>query len=702
VVGYQVLRKLADGSAAEVFLASAGASPARVVLEVIRPELTSDFEVYGRFLDEAKDRQSLAHPALLRRTTTGCAADGRLYAVTEPIDGEHLGNLLMSHGPLSPAELVPLFVPLCEALEYLHARGKMHGHLRPANVFLVRSESGLAPKLLDTGLSLLRPGKSIITSASLVLVEPEYLSPERIRGRRTTVASDVYGLGVLMYEALTGAPPFTSADPTLTRRMHLEEEPAALPSHCERLAPIVMRCLAKNPARRYESVAALQQALAWHAGGASAGEVVEREAAALEPSQPHESVDVAVEDLAPHHAAEAVHVDGEPVGELLGSYELEDLLGQGGMGRVFLARHVKLGRRVALKVLRPELAVDPGHLERFFQEARAVNRVNHEHIVQIFDFVEEPKEQGGRVYCVMEPLAGKSLRDLAHEGPLPIQRAVGIVRQVCSALQAAHDLGVVHRDVKPDNIFLVESGGSPDFVKLLDFGIAKLEAFAGDPAIENTRSGVVVGTPSFMAPEQVIGDEVDGRADIYSLGTVLYSLLVGKRPFEAPSMEVLLTRLVTKPAPPLPAATLAAEPISAGLRALVAKCLEKKPARRFQTMAELSAALLPFDAPRSLAGGAPVIARSPPQRPARWPWLVGAALALAAAAAAGVWIREPLPPAVAPVKPAAPLEQAPAQAPAPASVEAVAPTGVAAPKVEPPPAPAPSKKRNKNPKRRLH
>ncbi|MHB8872452.1 MAG: serine/threonine-protein kinase [Myxococcaceae bacterium] len=711
---YQVLRKLADGSAAEVFLACEGhSSTSRVVLEVIRPELTTDFAVYGRFLDEAKDSQARIHPNLLRHRTTGCAPDGRLYAVTEPIDGEHLGSLLVANGPLSPAEVVRLVVPLCEALEYLHARGKMHGHLRPSNVFLTRTEAGISPKLLDTSLSLLRPGKSIATPASLVLVEPEYLSPERIRGRRASPLSDVYGLGVLMYEALTGKPPFTSPDPAFTRRLHLESEPPALPPSCERLAPIVLRCLAKNPTRRYPSIKAVRQALSWH-DGASPSPGARR----LSTGAPDGTVDIPVDDLDPLTADSLVM--GEPVGEVLGSYELEDLLGQGGMGRVFLARHVKLGRRVALKVLRPELAADPHHLQRFFQEARAVNRVKHEHIVQIFDFVEEPKEEGGRVYCVMEPLIGKSLKDLAREGPMAIARAVGIVRQVCAALQAAHDVGVIHRDVKPDNIFLVDCPGPRDFAKVLDFGIAKLEAAAGDPTMANTRSGMVVGTPSYMAPEQAIGDEVDGRADVYSLGTVLFALLAGKRPFEAASMGALLARLVTRPAPPLPEATPRGEPIPLELRQLVMRCLAKKPADRVQSMAGLAEALLPFAAAEAgaaaldlegIAAGvsspsalqrkateaavATAKARrlavkeeaAPGLRRARWPWLLAIALA---AAGFALWERsrpepEPAPPAkTQPAQPDTDIPQGPALE-APREIELDGPPVITRPKKSPKP-----------------
>ncbi len=179
--GYEFLRKLADGSAAEVFLAREERSQSRVVIEVIRPELTSDAEIYGRFLDEAKERKTLTHPNLLRRVTSGCASDGRVFVVTEPIAGEHLGSVLVTNGPLPPGDAVRMLLPICDALDYLHGRGMVHGNLRPSNVFLCGTGSELVPKLLDTGLSLFRSKRSVRSPGSITLVEPEYLSPERAR-----------------------------------------------------------------------------------------------------------------------------------------------------------------------------------------------------------------------------------------------------------------------------------------------------------------------------------------------------------------------------------------------------------------------------------------------------------------------------------------------------------------------------------------
>ncbi|HSP20055.1 MAG TPA: serine/threonine-protein kinase [Myxococcaceae bacterium] len=221
----------------------------------------------------------------------------------------------------------------------------------------------------------------------------------------------------------------------------------------------------------------------------------------------------------------------EKPGDILGQYRLERMLGEGAMGRVFQAHHVSLGRPAAVKVLRAEHARNGHLIQRFFHEARAVNQINHAHIVEILDFVEEAARSGrSRVYCVMEMLEGLSLTELlARERP-SVARAVGIVRQVCDALQAAHAVGVIHRDVKPDNLFVLEREGA-DFVKVLDFGVAKLVAPLGDVPMTTTVEGTIVGTPAYMAPEQATGGNADARTDLYSVGVVLYELLAGHPPF---------------------------------------------------------------------------------------------------------------------------------------------------------------------------
>jgi len=280
---------------------------------------------------------------------------------------------------------------------------------------------------------------------------------------------------------------------------------------------------------------------------------------------------------------------GEPieVGSALGNYELVDLLGKGAMGRVFRARHVLLGREVAIKVLNADLAARPDIVDRFFREARVVNDIDHANIVEVTDFVEAP----GVAYLVMELLDGVSLRELlkakGRKYP-PLARLLGILIQVCDALEAAHAKGVVHRDLKPDNVFVVKRDGE-DFVKVLDFGIAKLRDSGDDQA--STMSGMILGTPHYMAPEQALGKHVDRLADVWAAGVVLYEVLVGAVPFTAASFVELAMKIREQPPKPLPAKTPRGEKIPPALAAVVMRCLEKKPGDRFRSMAALADAL---------------------------------------------------------------------------------------------------------------
>jgi serine/threonine protein kinase len=283
-------------------------------------------------------------------------------------------------------------------------------------------------------------------------------------------------------------------------------------------------------------------------------------------------------------------------GEILGNYQLERLLGEGSMGRVFQARHVRLGRQVALKVLRPQHSRDVNFVRRFFQEARSVNQINHEHIVEIFDFVEDLER--GHVYCVMELLRGQSLAAVMKEEPLTLERIQRIGVQVCAALGAAHKVGVVHRDVKPDNLFVMHRAGQADFVKVLDFGVAKILTSEGTG---NTLDGTIIGTPTYMAPEQAAGLPVDQRADIYAVGNLLYEMLSGRPPFQAPAFGQLVVQIITQSPPALPERLASGERMPRALAELVLRCLAKEPEVRPQTLEQVTTALLMVNTKAALA-----------------------------------------------------------------------------------------------------
>ncbi len=284
-----------------------------------------------------------------------------------------------------------------------------------------------------------------------------------------------------------------------------------------------------------------------------------------------------------------------------GRYRVEDLLGKGGMGAVVRARHLFMDQAVAIKVLRPTLARDPSAARRFLREARGTLKVESEHAVKVLDFA---ITEDGLLYMVLELLEGRTVgAEVYEDGPMPLRRALRIARQVCDALAAAHRVALIHRDLKPDNIMLVRRGGDPDHVKVLDFGLAKVMEHAGNRALSMaalTAGDIVFGTPDYMAPEQALGQSLDGRVDIYALGCTLFEMLTGRPPFVGQPMAVLADHVRTPP--PTLRSLAPSLDIPAEVEALVARCLAKDPAHRLASAELLAAEIAAVEAKLGVAG----------------------------------------------------------------------------------------------------
>jgi Tol biopolymer transport system component len=318
-------------------------------------------------------------------------------------------------------------------------------------------------------------------------------------------------------------------------------------------------------------------------------------------------------------------------GTQIGPYEIISLLGSGGMGVVYRARDTRLARMVALKVLPPDVAGDIGRRQRFEQEARAASALNHPNIVSVFDL----GSQDGLAYIVSELIEGESLREIIRRGPLSQNRTVEIGSQVADALAAAHVAGIVHRDLKPENIMATRDGRA----KILDFGLAKqvqARAAGSDETQFMTRTspGAVLGTAGYMSPEQIRGEPVDPRSDIFSFGLVLYECLCGHAPFERQTGAEMMTAILREDPPELP------ETIAPALREIVTHCLEKEPERRFHSANDLSFALRTLSTPGvgsrgsgSLAAAVSTANGKAAPRPRKWMW-PGISVALAAMLAA--------------------------------------------------------------------
>ncbi len=269
-------------------------------------------------------------------------------------------------------------------------------------------------------------------------------------------------------------------------------------------------------------------------------------------------------------------------------YRILKKLGEGGMGVVYLAEHVVIEKKIALKVLFPDLTRRSDLVQRFMQEAKSASRINHENVIDITDFGQSPE---GYVFIAMEYLVGQDLGGvLKASGPMPWPRAQPIILQIVKALRAAHERAIVHRDMKPENVFILPRDDGREFVKVLDFGIAKVLGLDED-APRLTRTGMIFGTPEYMSPEQAQGQSVDHRVDIYAVGCIMYHMLTGDVPFRAESfMGILSKHMMEAPVPP----STRNPSIEPAVEAIINRAMEKDPDKRFQTMREFVDALVPL------------------------------------------------------------------------------------------------------------
>ena len=366
-------------------------------------------------------------------------------------------------------------------------------------------------------------------------------------------------------------------------------------------------------------------------------------------------------------------------GQLLGGrYLVRERLGEGGWGAVHAAVQTDLGRQVAIKVLHLGAAIEAEGLVRFEREARAAAALGHPNIAQVTDFQARPGEPP---FLVMELLSGETLgAAIGTAGRLPVSRVAWIAHQVLSALEAAHGAGIVHRDVKPDNVFLVSASGVEDLVKLLDFGIAKL---AGDGVQQMTEAGAMMGSPAYMAPEQVTGAAVDARTDIYAVGATMYRALTGSFPFDAPSLHALMMAITTQPLRPVTSLEARVDPAFA---AIVERALRKEPSARFASAAEMRAAIEPWTHASRRGGRAGTamlapVASSSPLAGTTGPVAAGAPMVAPAVYASAPPMAAPpmtAPPMTAPPMTAPPMTAPPMTAPPMTAPPMTAPQAVTA------------------------
>jgi len=690
----------------EIFLAVTGEVGGFEKICVIKKVLAeqADESKTARFLDEAKVVIRLSHTNLVSVFDVG-RVDDEYYIAMEFIEGHDLGavwNKCAEKKARFPVDIALFIIrEVLRGLAYAHTYGGLnlvHRDVTPPNIMI--SYYGEV-KLTDFGLARSRL-KQEFTAPGIVYGRLAYLAPEQARGTAVDARTDLYSVGIILWELLTGTQLFrvSAADPvtaiSIVRNPQIDPPSKKVPRLPKSLDDLVMKALAVSPADRFQTAEDMRRAVAAELAALAPtideervasfmrmlyGEEIEKERAERErllgrdrsgmflkeretvsefpskkggpssatvsgelesrprdqqrkgmrtrtipplvevvglrpkaekepkkvrepasptvrigpTSQPQDADKPRAKQAEAPREERKAQEPRDRVGDLVdGRYRLRALIGAGAMGAVYDAEHVDIGKRVALKVLHPQYSRNADLVARFRREARAASMIGHPNIVDVTDF---GTTKDGCAYFVMERLEGEDLKEvLVRERTLDPSRAVAIAVQVCRAAHAAHQQGIVHRDLKPENIFLIERDGNPDFVKILDFGIAKSSTLEHADGRALTLPGIAMGTPVYMAPEQATGEGTDARVDVYAVGAILYEMLTGVPPIDGEDVLDIMTRKTTEDPPPPSSLN---PDIPPQLDAIVMKALARERTARYQSMEELEHALLEVSAPRA-------------------------------------------------------------------------------------------------------
>ena len=643
--GFKITGMLGKGGMGVVLKAVRESDGAVAAVKIIKEAESRDPQFVARFEREASVLQSLAHPNILSVYANGRTPDGTYYIAMEFVDGSSAGDVMKRLGRIPPAQAMSIVQQTSKALKSAHEKNVIHRDIKPDNILLTKDGR---VKLADFGLAKDTSDNQRLTLTGQILGTPSFMSPEQGQGEKVDHRSDEYSLGATFYAMLAGEKPFTGSTPIEVVVKHIKEEPPALrgkiPGLPDPLYALIRKMMAKDPAQRFQDhqevvdeIERIARVSGWSLGVSDqpdqdyaptlvrpdgiAGMV--REAARAEVTGATFPVDGAAAGARVDTEEIVGDAQDSKVGQIIGGkYKVRSKLGEGGMGAVYLVRHTDLQQDYALKVLHPAIAANESFRERFLREAKAATSFIHKHAIQIRDFGQD----GSSLYMTMDFSRGRTLKALLEkEGRFSEARTARIAQQVLLALREAHSVGLIHRDLKPENL-MIEARGGVDFVRILDFGVAKMVGGEEDSPSSTgptlTRTGTVVGTMQYMSPEQASGDAgLDARSDLYSLAALLYESLAGRRHLEAQNMQKMMFKLATEDPEPLSKHVK----VSKKLEKLVMKNLSRDREKRSPDagafLAELEAC---SDVLQSSV--------SAPRR--RFPWAVpAAALGLAAVAA---------------------------------------------------------------------
>ncbi len=635
-----ILGRLGAGGMGTVFRARHD-DHGEVCIKIIAGLHRSRGDLVRRFKREAEAAQRIDHVNVVRAFGVE-EMDDRVAIVQEYVPGGDLDDRLAAHGGvLALTDVLWVGRGIARGLAAAHALGLVHRDLKPGNVLL---DAQRRPKVADFGLVLQVDGKpldgrTILTRRGQALGTPMYMAPEQWRSAHDVdQRTDIYALGALLHYLLAGRLPFDKSSIMNLMRAHLRDPPVPLREHVPSAPPaleaLIGRLLEKDrddrPADANEVADAID-AIAVDLGvtdslqpDETATSVQPRPRGRSErptvitpdplpgdrrsPSDPDAPTEIAPGGAPPLPPDDRPEKEGLIGAVLGGKFELHEVIGRGGMGTVFRARHTLLDEEFALKVIRSAYARHPEFRSRLLREAKALLAFSHPAAVTLREF----GEHAGTLYMALDYASGRTLRDvLRDEGPFDEERALGVARQVLPCLAAAHEAGIVHRDLKPANLMVEPRDDGDDRVRVLDFGIAKVldaAAAAVDADEIMTGDGAAIGTPHYMSPEQATGDPVDVRSDVYSIGCVLYELVSGHLPIGGDTEQQLIVRIVMEP--PTPLEEVAARPISTAFVRAVMAALAKEPADRPKSAFELLG-LLEGRSTAASAGALPTIGPTP-------------------------------------------------------------------------------------------
>ncbi|HEY0781510.1 MAG TPA: protein kinase, partial [Thermoanaerobaculia bacterium] len=597
-----------------------------VALKFLSAQRSVTDEDKRRFLREAQAASALDHPHICTIYGIEETPGGDFFIAMAYCTGPSL-KVQLERGPLPPQQALDIARQVARGLGAAHERGIVHRDVKPANLMFAGPST---IKIVDFGIAQV-VDQTRLTRAGSAMGTAAYMAPEQLRGAPVDASADLWSLGVVLYEMLTGSVPWKGASEKSLAHSILTQQPPALSPLVTGLASDLDRIFAKLLARRTAERSASAGALL-HDLEPLRGESVSRllditllelpEPVHLTPrpvAEPQEGdTELLWTPSAETRPSGAGLASGSAAVPTLTSYRLVERLGQGGMGVVYRAVDVKLLRTVALKFLPPDLTRDPEAKERFLKEARAASALDHPNICTIHEVGET---DDGQLFLSMACYEGETLQRRIERGPLPIEEAVEVAKQVAAGLAKAHRLGIVHRDVKPANLMTTDDG----VVKVLDFGIAKLAGVAALAA-----GGSSAGTPSYMSPQQAAGEEVGPESDVWSLGAVLYEMLTGRRPFRGDTPQAV--RYALENEEPVPVRTLRPE-TPPELARIVSRMLAKRPEERYRSLDEVLADLRAAFGPISGATET-YTAIAPAARPRRsalvWAFAALAVVALAA------------------------------------------------------------------------